>query len=84
MIRYLENRFAEIVREYGRYQILTKNNNERILNCFYWRMNYQQFLNNFYKNSSSIIEFEEKLNLILLPFVFIIEPKYELGRVLVK
>lgn len=47
-------------------------------------MNYQQFLNNFYKNSSSIIEFEEKLNLILLPFVFIIEPKYELGRVLVK
>lgn len=35
LIRYLENRFVEIARECGRYQILTKNNNERILNCFY-------------------------------------------------
>lgn len=84
LIRYLENRFVEIARESGRYQILTKNNNERILNCFYRRMNYQHFLNNFYKNSGSIIEFKEKLNLILLPFDFIIEPEYESGRVLVK
>ena len=30
LIRYLENRFVEIARECGRYQILTKNNNERI------------------------------------------------------
>lgn len=35
LIRYLENCFVEIARECRHYQILTKNNNERILNCFY-------------------------------------------------